>query len=98
MEFKSFGKIEYIDSLQMVITQKIHGTNAQIYVYEEKGEIKVLTGNRYRWLTIDDDNHGFCAFVEENKKDIIEKLGVGRHFGEWAGKGINAGEGLKEKN
>lgn len=33
MEFKAFPKIPNIKKLKMAITQKIHGTNAQIYIF-----------------------------------------------------------------
>lgn len=95
----------------MVITQKIHGTNAQIFIEEvsfipenEAGSVcvddrffKIRAGSRNRWLFVDVDNFGFAAFVESNAAELIEFLGEGRHFGEWAGPGINSGEGLTEK-
>jgi hypothetical protein len=97
MEFKSFEKITNIRELNMTITQKIHGSNAQIHIYEEEGELKVKAGSRNRWVSPEDDNFGFARFVEDNKQEITEKLGIGTHYGEWAGPGINSGEGLKEK-
>lgn len=95
MDFVSFGKIPRLEmnSLWMTITQKLHGTNAQIYIQDN--EIKA--GSRNRWLTVGDDNYGFAFFVESNKEELIAKLGNGRHFGEWCGPGINNGEGLSEK-
>lgn len=97
-EFKEFGKILHIGKLWMAITQKIHGSNAQIYIYQgPNGELDLMCGSRNRWLSVDDDNFGFCNFVMEHKQDFIEKLGVGRHFGEWTGPGINSGEGLTQK-
>jgi hypothetical protein len=109
MEFKSFPDVKQLGKAAITITQKLHGTNAQILVYEvyEKPEIgddpnapaayDVMAGSRNRWLTVDDDNFGFAKFVQENKAEIIEKLGPGTWYGEWAGPGINSGEGLKEK-
>lgn len=97
MEFKAFPSIERIGKVFMNITQKIHGSNAQVYIYEENNEIKLLCGSRTRWITPESDNYGFARFVYENKEEFIEKLGVGQHFGEWAGPGINSGEGLTEK-
>lgn len=35
------------------------------------------------------DNHGFARYVQDNAEEIVVKLGEGRHFGEWVGKGIN---------
>lgn len=42
------------------------------------------------------DNHGFAAWVLENREQLA-RLGVGRHFGEWWGKGIQRGYGLDHK-
>jgi hypothetical protein len=91
-EFISFPKI-YRVSRPCIITEKIDGTNAQICITEE-GEF--LTGSRTRWITPDDDNHGFALWANENKEDLL-KLGPGRHFGEWWGQGIQRTYGLKEK-
>ncbi len=98
MEFKAFNKIKQLKDLNMLITQKIHGSNAQIVVYcNNEGVTQVQAGSRNRWIYPHDDNFGFARFVEDNKQEIIEKLGMGIHYGEWAGPGINSGEGLKEK-
>lgn len=34
------------------------------------------------------DHHGFAAFVQANKEELFDLLGVGRHYGEWWGQGI----------
>lgn len=97
-EFKEFGKILNIGKLYISITEKIHGSNAQVYIYPDKNnKLQVLAGSRSRWLTPDDDNYGFAKFVDANKEELIEKIGAGRHYGEWAGPGINNGAGLNEK-
>lgn len=98
-EFVPFPSIEYIGKLFMTITQKLHGTNAQVYIYKDDvGEMQLKCGNRTRWLGMGtDDNFGFNAFVQAHRDEFIEKLGPGRHYGEWVGPGINSGEGLKEK-
>src|SRR5262245_6948561 len=96
--FKSFNKIQNIGKLYMSITEKIHGSNAQIYIYRDENDVLQLkAGSRTRWLAPGDDNYGFAQFVYANKEEFIEKLGEGRHFGEWAGLGINGGYNLKEK-
>lgn len=98
MEFKSFPEIKKLGSAEFSITQKIHGTNAQVMIYpDEAGVMQLLVGSRTRWIVPGDDNYGFAQFVYDNKQAFIEKLGQGQHFGEWAGPGINSGEGLKEK-
>ena len=97
-EFRSFSKILHITKLRMSITQKIHGSNAQILIYkDENDQLQIKAGSRSRWLTESDDNYGFCKFIMANSQEFIDALGEGRHFGEWAGKGINSGEGLEEK-
>lgn len=97
MEFKSFEKISKFTGIAMTITQKIHGTNAQIRIYEQDGVIKCQASSRTRDIFVGDDNYGFARYVKDNESEIIEKLGLGTHYGEWAGPGINSGEGLKEK-
>ncbi len=106
MEFRSFSEIKRLDSLYMEITQKIHGTNAQIVIYDSgdeyggitiPGKLEIKAGSRNRWLTPDNDNYDFAKFVEANKEALIEFFGIGIHYGEWAGPGINSGEGLKER-
>lgn len=98
MEFSSYPKIERLGKMFMHITQKIHGTNAQVLIYKDpEGVLQLLVGSRTRWITPENDNYGFAAHVYAHKQEFIDKLGAGRHFGEWAGPGINSGEGLSEK-
>lgn len=98
--FKSFRKIPSLNGrpFRMRITQKIHGTNAQIYIFEgENSKVELMVGSRARWLTPEDDNHGVCKWAYQNKDLLIMDLRKGRHYGEWAGPGINKGEGLQRK-
>lgn len=92
MEFESFPKISRLKR-QCVITEKIDGTNAQIAITEDGG---FFTGSRNRWITPEDDNYGFARWAYENKEELL-KLGVGRHYGEWWGQGIQRRYGLNEK-
>jgi hypothetical protein len=91
-EFQAFPKIPRF-SRDIIVTEKIDGTNAQIYITDD-GDI--FTGSRNRWITPENDNYGFAKWVDGNK-DLVLKLGAGRHFGEWWGLGIQRGYGLKEK-
>lgn len=91
-EFEGFGKIPRY-SRGIVISEKIDGTNAQITITEDG---QFLTGSRNRWVTPEDDNFGFSRWANENKEELMQ-LGVGRHFGEWYGKGIQRGYGLPDK-
>ena len=76
------------------VTEKIDGTNAQVYVSDDL-EI-VAAGSRNRWITVEDDNYGFARWVAEHR-DELRKLGPGHHAGEWWGSGIQRGYGLKER-
>ena len=58
---------------------------------------QLKTQSRNKFIIPGDDNYGFASFVFANAKEFIKKLGEGIHYGEWAGPGINSGEGLKEK-
>jgi hypothetical protein len=91
IEFQGFPKIARL-SREVIITEKLDGTNVQILITEE-GDI--FPGSRSRWITIEDDNYGFARWVIENK-DRLLKLGPGRHFGEWWGSGIQRGYGLEK--
>lgn len=93
MEFKSFQKIPRITNESYTCTEKIDGTNALIAI-GENGEF--FTGSRNRWITPEDDNFGFSRWAYNNKEELI-KLGVGYHYGEWYGLGIQRGYDLNEK-
>jgi hypothetical protein len=80
-------------SREIIVTEKIDGTNASVHVTED-GD--VIAASRNRWLTIGSDNYGFAAWVLAHKKDLLT-LGAGTHFGEWWGRGIQRGYGLTEK-
>ena len=82
-EFVEFRKIPRF-TREVVITEKIDGTNAQIKITEDG---RMLIGSRTRWITPEDDNYGFAKWATQNKDELM-KLGAGSHFGEWWGQGI----------
>lgn len=92
IEFKSFPSIARL-SREIIITEKIDGTNASVTITEDG---QFLTGSRTRWITPEDDNYGFSKWAYENKDEIM-KLGVGSHFGEWWGEGVQRKYGIKGK-
>jgi hypothetical protein len=97
-KFESFPDIKKLGKAALYITQKIHGSNAQIFVFQqEDGSLDLAVGSRTRWIAPGNDNYGFAEMVYANKQEFIDKLGPGRHYGEWAGPGINSGEGLAQK-
>lgn len=109
-EFREFPKMPRI-SREMIITEKIDGTNAQIFInkveLDDLSDSNILTiqdgltlraGSRTRWIQCgkDKDNYGFAAWAKENTTELF-KLGEGRHFGEWWGKGIQRGYNMGER-
>ena len=141
LPFEKFNKIPRL-SRDIIITEKIDGTNAQIFIcsdiylneyslnnsdlegirfperFEVDDEIRkfmgkhclyskivdnkylhVFAGSRRKgWLdtSSEGDNFGFAKWVQANAEELI-KLGEGRHYGEWYGKGIQRGYELDEK-
>jgi len=92
LEFTEFPKIARL-TRQCIVTEKIDGTNAQVHITEDG---LVLAGSRTRYITPDADNYGFAAWVKAHEDELREGLGVGRHYGEWWGSGIQRGYGLEK--
>jgi len=88
-EFQEFPKIARL-SREAIVTEKIDGTNGQILITDDG---QMLIGSRSRWITPENDNHGFARWVTERKEELL-KLGPGRHFGEFWGSGIQRSYGL----
>jgi hypothetical protein len=106
VEFPPFQAFKKIPRLfrEVTISEKIDGTNASVTITED-GQIRAGCRTRYVYPNKPKeegkkaevtDNFGFAAWVEANKTELL-KLGPGRHFGEWYGKGINRGYGLSDK-
>lgn len=92
-EFQKFPKVSRW-SREVVVTEKIDGTNGQIHVMEDGA---VFAGSRSQYLLpFQNDNFGFGRWVHEHSEEL-RALGPGRHFGEWWGQGIQRSYGLKEK-
>lgn len=91
-EFIEFPKIARL-SREVIVTEKIDGTNASIFIGDDGA---FLTGSRTRWITPEDDNYGFSRWAHEHKDELLA-LGPGTHFGEWWGQGIQRKYGLTEK-
>jgi hypothetical protein len=78
----------------MIVTEKIDGTNACIETRD--GEV-VGTFSRNRRCTLNEDNHGFAAWVDERLDLLAEVLPDGLHYGEFWGSGIGRGYDLDHK-
>lgn len=109
--FEAFPKIPRLYR-DIVITEKIDGTNAAVLIealtlgseddltvnaVAEGRAWSVTAQSRSRIITPDQDNYGFARWVEENATELVRLLGPGRHFGEWWGRGIQRGYGLSER-
>ncbi len=92
--FVPFPKIPRLRR-NIVVTEKIDGTNASILVPEDGGPL--LVGSRNRWITPENDNYGFAKWVQGNAEALRTALGFGHHFGEWWGAGVQRRYGLNEK-
>jgi hypothetical protein len=93
IQFEPFPSISRL-SRNCVVTEKIDGTNAQVCITEAG---LVLAGSRTRWITPESDNYGFAAWVAAHTDELRVGLGVGRHFGEWWGRGVQRRYGMTEK-
>lgn len=112
--FQPFPKLARL-SRGCVVTEKLDGTNAQVYIVDPQtlgGEeyanvmqteptglvngLHIYAGSRTRLITPgkNTDNYGFAGWVRDNAEELV-KLGEGRHFGEWYGRGIQRGYGLE---
>ena len=91
-KFNEFPKIARLYR-DVVVTEKLDGTNASIFIGED-GEF--LIGSRTRWITPETDNHGFARWAMQHREELLA-LGPGHHFGEWWGTGIQRGYHLSEK-
>lgn len=94
-EFIGFPKIARL-SREMWITEKINGTNACVFIPEDGSMAGFKCGSRSRWITPEDDNYGFAKWCYAHLDELMQ-LGVGRHFGEWWGQGIQCKYGLDHK-
>lgn len=92
-EFQEWPSIARL-SREVIVSEKLDGSNASICITESGN---VYAGSRTRWITPDDDNFGFARWVKNNEVELAKELGVGTHYGEWFGQGIQRTYGLKEK-
>ena len=96
-EFETFNKIARL-SREITVTEKIDGTNAQLLITEDG---RMYAGSRNRWIMTPDegvknDNYGFGKWALDHYYELVKGLGIGRHYGEWWGQGIQRKYGLRE--
>lgn len=111
IKFQTFGKIPRLFR-DIIITEKIDGTNAAVGILPMTdfshspdaqpvapgdGQVyAVYAQSRKRVISPAKDNHGFAMWVWHNSESLVRDLGVGLHFGEWWGSGIQRGYGMEK--
>lgn len=93
IEFRGFNKIARLNR-EVIVTEKIDGTNGVIWVGDDSTEM--LVGSRSQWITTENDNFGFARWAVDHKAELLT-LGPGYHYGEWWGAGIQRRYGLTDK-
>lgn len=109
MEFQPWPSISRLNK-EAIYTEKIDGTNAAVVIEpyttdtDKSKAVDVISidgdlygiwaQSRKRFITPGDDNFAFALWVYNNAPALVKTLGVGRHFGEWWGSGIQGGYGL----
>lgn len=88
---KKFPKIPRL-SRDMIITEKIDGSNSSITINENE----FIIAARETIITPDSDNYGFASWCHQNKEELM-KLGQGTHYGEWWGYNIGRGYGIEDR-
>jgi len=96
------GQVSIIDRREMpekyLTPDPDSGLNLPFFSVSQDGEdYLMLAGSRNRWLTNakQGDNYGFGRWVSDNRDELLQ-MGVGRHYGEWWGSGIQRGYGLQK--
>jgi hypothetical protein len=107
VEFVAFPKIARL-SREVILTEKIDGTNAAIHIAsgifldalvtvgvgcDFQSAVSIYAQSRSRIITLENDNFGFARWVKERAVEL-SNLGEGIHFGEFWGSGIQRGYGL----
>lgn len=110
--FQSWPKIARLDNEQMIVSEKLDGTNACIQfqpptdgpgprgaekMYEPGTAYVFAAQSRSRLITPDKDNAGFATWVHANHASLFADLGYGIHFGEFWGSGIQRRYGMDRK-
>lgn len=95
-DHQMFPKIPRLQKVNVVITEKLDGTNAVIWLSPDKSEMKV--GSRNRWVGDSklEDNSGFYQFCQENKEYLM-RLHPGFNYGEFMGPKIQGNRYELEK-
>lgn len=87
-----------LPTLEFTGTVKLHGTNAAIVFNPKTGEVGAQSRNSF--ITPENDNAGFAAWVKSNEyslKKVFGKFNIKENayiYGEWCGGNIQKGVGI----
>lgn len=90
-EFRAWPKTPRLFK-NIAVTEKVDGTNGALHVTEE-GDVWAQSRNHLLSHVAGVDNFGFARWAYDHKGILAETLGVGTHYGEWWGYGINRAYG-----
>lgn len=80
------GRVEFFDNDARFILARSNDA--------EGNPVVVAAQSRSKLINTEFDNFGFAGWVQRNADNLAFTLGVGRHFGEWWGAGIQRRYGL----
>ena len=111
-EFTGFPKMARL-SREVIITEKIDGTNAQLLIaelandepipphslglFQIDGKIHYMAAGSQTRWITPEEDNAGFAAWAARNFDQLKTLGAGRHFGEWWGQGIQRKYGMSEK-
>lgn len=75
----------------------VDNDGSELLVNVDGGQFAIAAQSRKRIITPASDNFGFATWVAANADSLVRDLGVGRHYGEWWGAGIQRRYGLDQK-
>lgn len=80
------------------VSQLEEGSANPLVVTEIDGVMwAIWAQSRSRFITVESDNFGFAKWVYQNADGLVEVLGIGKHYGEWWGSGVQRGYDIGEK-
>lgn len=83
--------------IRRIETPDVGDTNVIAYTSLDDGSLyAVYAQSRNKLIKLGQDNAGFAGWVSEHAHELVTFLGLGLHFGEWWGSGIQRGYGLQK--
>jgi hypothetical protein len=77
--------------------EEVDGAGIQLNMHPDEGgfeRVVVAAQSRKQIISPEKDNFGFALWVRKHAQELADVLGIGYHYGEWYGAGIQRGYGL----